>query len=678
MAISIDWGTKVITVPQNFLSLLTGVSYQLDTNALRIALKELEESEAGITFPTTHNHNTVVILGGIEYARAIEIINGYTITFENVGTPYKVFLVGSNNNILDVTNLNNVSVAPNNSAGLIQSTEIQQGAFESVITVDTAGTAGTLYPTGTGKKPVSNINDAKTIATARGIKNFFLNSNYTLGATDNVAGLHLTGKGATLNVSATAHTKVTLTQGCITTNSNWEECVITGYQGGESHYTDCIIDGLENAHCFYERCGMLDGTARGWTIKQAISSNGHASYYKECFSDEGTFILDRNGTAMNVTMDGFTGRVKIINQNHATSSGQVWIHLTGGTITIDASCTKGKITVTGTGVLVNLSQGTDVDASAFLSEGFTQMKLDIESLRPSHQGFGARWYCDWDNGNDLSPGNSASSPLKTITAAIAKATSGRGDVIYLMAPSSGSATFVENVVLNKEDVHIRGPGRGVNITPTSGVGIHVTAQNCSLSGFVSRTYANATDDNIIINAKFCRLQDLYIVGADSGGVTPNSTGVGLHFKGGDYHKVINCEIEKAGSDGVRFSDAPIAAEGSPREVQFRDCNIYYNRGSGIKFTGTSSNSTRLNIVMACRIQHNSEKGIWIGINTQRTMVLGDNFIRDNGTYPTGVGDPANEIYIEVGASDVMISESLDTVNTLFKPLLTTANYLALK
>jgi hypothetical protein len=58
-----------------------------------------------------------VVLGGVTYSRFIEFINGYTITFED--DQYAVNLVGSNNNISDVTNVNQVSVRSQNSAGLI-------------------------------------------------------------------------------------------------------------------------------------------------------------------------------------------------------------------------------------------------------------------------------------------------------------------------------------------------------------------------------------------------------------------------------------------------------------------------------------------------------------------------------------------------------------------------------
>jgi hypothetical protein len=71
-------------------------------------------------FADTHRHNTQVTIAGITYARTIEIINGYSITFED--GQYSVRLAGSNNNFFDVENgilnQNQVQVIANNSAGL--------------------------------------------------------------------------------------------------------------------------------------------------------------------------------------------------------------------------------------------------------------------------------------------------------------------------------------------------------------------------------------------------------------------------------------------------------------------------------------------------------------------------------------------------------------------------------
>jgi hypothetical protein len=117
MAISINWGTKVIYVPKSDLTSLGGNIYELDLDWFRLELKSLEDGEEGIVFPDTHTHNSPVTLGGATYAQVIEFINGYTITFED--GQYAVKAVGANSNVADVTNVNQVSLRTSNSAGLI-------------------------------------------------------------------------------------------------------------------------------------------------------------------------------------------------------------------------------------------------------------------------------------------------------------------------------------------------------------------------------------------------------------------------------------------------------------------------------------------------------------------------------------------------------------------------------
>lgn len=121
MAISIDWGTQIITVEQSDLTNISGSNYALDVDVFRLALKDLEDSTDGMAFPITHNHVAPISVGGVTLARVVEIINGYTVSFEDTGSPYSVRLDGANNNIADVANLiTNVSIRSNNSAGLVQ------------------------------------------------------------------------------------------------------------------------------------------------------------------------------------------------------------------------------------------------------------------------------------------------------------------------------------------------------------------------------------------------------------------------------------------------------------------------------------------------------------------------------------------------------------------------------
>ena len=119
MALSINWATKVISVPQADLAAVSTGLYELDVEAFRLALKDIEDSEVGVAFPDTHRRNAPVVLSGVTYAQTFEVINGYTVTFQDTGTPYTVRVVGANHNIADVKNVNNVSLVIGNSAGLI-------------------------------------------------------------------------------------------------------------------------------------------------------------------------------------------------------------------------------------------------------------------------------------------------------------------------------------------------------------------------------------------------------------------------------------------------------------------------------------------------------------------------------------------------------------------------------
>ena len=154
MAISINWPTGVISVPKADMTLVQATPIEirsLDINTFRLTLKDLEDDAEGQVWATTHNHNTAVSVGGVTLARVVEIINGYTVTFEDGS--YAVNLVGANSNIADVVNLNTVSIRAANSAGLIQSTIWDEPIANHLI----AGTTGkALSDAGSAGNPWSS------------------------------------------------------------------------------------------------------------------------------------------------------------------------------------------------------------------------------------------------------------------------------------------------------------------------------------------------------------------------------------------------------------------------------------------------------------------------------------------------------------------------------------------
>ena len=121
MAITIDYNgaTYIIQVPRADLDLVQASPEirEMDVNWFRLQLKDIEDSAEGQPFPDTHSHNTEVTLAGLVYARVVEILAPYTITFED--GQYAVNLFGANNNVADKTNVNQVSIRSANSAGLI-------------------------------------------------------------------------------------------------------------------------------------------------------------------------------------------------------------------------------------------------------------------------------------------------------------------------------------------------------------------------------------------------------------------------------------------------------------------------------------------------------------------------------------------------------------------------------
>ena len=123
MNVSVNWLTKTITIPKSELVQVQATPneiYQLDLQAFRLALLDIQDSPDGIVYPDTHRHNTTVTVGGVTLARVIEIINDYMIEFED--GQYAVNLIGANSNVADRVVVNQVSVRSANSAGLVQST----------------------------------------------------------------------------------------------------------------------------------------------------------------------------------------------------------------------------------------------------------------------------------------------------------------------------------------------------------------------------------------------------------------------------------------------------------------------------------------------------------------------------------------------------------------------------
>jgi hypothetical protein len=342
MTVSIDWGTYVISVPSGDLTHIQSVPTiikEMDIDWFRLQLKDIEDSEEGMVFPNTHNHNTEVSLGGLTYARVVEILDPYTITFED--GQYAVNLVGANSNIGDKVNVNQVSVRSNNSAGMISSPEIQYSTFQNRVTIDTVdGSAGTVYPKGTPLDPVNNLDDALFIAEYRGFKELFLLSDLTIPSGYDIG---------TYTVKSDNWLVVNVASGALTNDTVFDQISLYGaFNGYWNVLNNCWANDLTNF------TGWLVGGSFGQIqlapYNEASAGQSFFDNIVPLYPNEQSVLIMNSGVAVAMTSCSDLYTVK----NMADGS-ILKIGLNEGVVTLDASCSGGEVHIAGIGEVINNS-----------------------------------------------------------------------------------------------------------------------------------------------------------------------------------------------------------------------------------------------------------------------------------------------------------------------------------
>ena len=344
----IDWATRIVSVPQADLTPVGGDVYDLNTNTFRLATKVLEASETGIVFPDITRHNTTVLLGGIQYARTIEIINGYSVTFEDLS--YIVNIVGSNNNILDSTNLNLVQLRSNNSAGLINVNEIQYDIFGGGVHLDqTNGVAGQLYPMGTPLSPVNNVTDAIAIANAYGFDTIHVEGgSLVFEDTDVLDGFILQGTSADKEVVAVPPL-------ASITNCIFRNVTLMGSLDGGNSASFCIIAGLDYVDGSLLDCLLAEGD---------IVIRGTQANFLRCASAVAgggpgqTVFIDIDNQDTDIVVRDYHGGITFKNNNFG--DGDVSIDMSSGRVIFDSTITEGTYTVRGIADVEHTQTGNEV------------------------------------------------------------------------------------------------------------------------------------------------------------------------------------------------------------------------------------------------------------------------------------------------------------------------------
>jgi hypothetical protein len=358
MAISIDWDAKLIYVPKSDTTLITAPPpqeiRQLDLDWFRLQLKALEAGADGMPFIRTHNHNPPVTVAGTVLARVVEIINGYEIEFEDGA--YAVNLVGANSNVGDVTVVNQVSVRPQNSAGLQDLSSLQSASFVGYVTIDTgSGNSGTLFPTGTNEKPVDNLTDALAIAAERGIRRFRLVSDLTLD--QDVTGFLFEGVGS-------HHETEVDVNGYEITNCLFYNTTVTGTGEGTFKAEDCRMTGLNFT--------ALTATMKSCELADSVTMTASGTLIcVDCYSSANTteVIMGTSGT---LHVRGHRGDLEIQN---LTAGNVASVDILPGHLTLDSSCTGGTCVVKGVGYVTRNDAGAvTYDESGLVSDPSAKLR----------------------------------------------------------------------------------------------------------------------------------------------------------------------------------------------------------------------------------------------------------------------------------------------------------------
>jgi len=305
---------------------------QLDLDVFRLALKDLEDDEEGMPWLDTHQHNPSVTVGGAILAKVIEIINGYSVTFED--GQYAVNLVGANSNVGDVVNVNQVSVRSANSAGLQDLNSLQAASFNGEVSLDTNSPySGTIFPVGTRQYPSCCADEAHQIAGERGIKTIRIMSSMTFDTVD-------WGGGHTFIGDSVPNVLLTLDTGADTSSCEFQNMQITGELDNDNVLRECLIHDLTYTNGFIHMCALQGtitlGNAEQSTIMDCYSNipgGGVGAYPK----------IDMGGSGQDLALRAYSGGLGIINCSDTTTV----MDFDSGRVVFESTVTGGDFTVRG-------------------------------------------------------------------------------------------------------------------------------------------------------------------------------------------------------------------------------------------------------------------------------------------------------------------------------------------
>lgn len=337
MAYSVNWLTRVITIPVTDLTLISGTRYELGMEAFLIELRRLEATEGLWAEQILDHTNSKPDFAGANYAAFDEVINGYTITFGP--GPTRVDVTGSNNNVVDVLNVTGISVVPSNSTGLTNIREIRSISFlgkdgKGVCIAQTTGFDSTLYPTGSREQPCKT--EANALAISDGAyRNIFvlepllLTQDYSAGQTfigDNPLLIPITvGDVATYPLKDVT--------GC-----KFQDAFVQGELDTTNILWECVVGEITNANGF-----IYKSTFVGPVTVNANTSIEDCWISPTAIGQECTIDFDGNAVTV-IISDWSAGRIRVKNM---VAGSFIGMSGTGGRLIIDVANTGGTAVYAG-------------------------------------------------------------------------------------------------------------------------------------------------------------------------------------------------------------------------------------------------------------------------------------------------------------------------------------------
>lgn len=490
-----------------------------------------------------------------------------------------------------------VSADRSSSSSATQSEQdaLRYASYQGAVWLDvTSSNVGTLYPSGNVEYPVNNVIDATEICNELGFRVIQVLGNLTTNdVLHDIRDLKLIG---------VSHVNSELIIGedtqCLRTS--FEGFKISGFLDGDSEIVNCIVEDLTyfNGHIHNS---YLAGTI---ALRGAEGAN-----ITECsiLDIQDTPIIDAGGTGQDLMMPNFSGRVVIAN---LTGNSQLGIGLSSGDVIVDSTCTAGAIAISGSGkVYDNSSAGCYVVDTVIDGTMVSNLSRLVEMQRPHHTGTGQIWFWDPVNGNDNWQGDNAHRATKTFAAAHSLAKDNNHDIIICVAGDNTGSTLVhENIVITKNYIFVRGPGRDFTLhslidnLPT----IDIQSNGVEISSMVLSSEITNTESCIKCSGSFPYLKDLYIEDSVNG----------IDIIDGDHGIIDNTRVG-------------------------------HNSGYGINITGNSEHF----VIKDSHIGSNGNNGIIIDINTGHEVIIeGRTIVHSNTGYGVSISPTSNEIFLSKDVS----------------------------